>query len=551
MRARGWLLEQLQLQASGLTGHLEELWPDVGPDSAWLGGTGEDWERGPYYLDGLLPLAHLLGDRALIGKARRWVEAILASQREDGFFGPASNNDWWPRMVALKVLIQHAEANGDGRVEPFLRRYFEHQRRELPGRPLSDWGEARGAENALSVLWLHGRSAGPWLPDLARLLLSQTLDWGEYLTNHLIEGPAPTFDHRTHVVNVAMGLKHAAVRHLLGEEGQRQVIHAALANLDRSHGMVNGLFSGDEWLAGLEPQRGVETCAVVEAMHSLEVLARTFGDGALADRLELIAFNALPAAISADMRSHQYHQQVNQVSCTVARREWTFSTDDANTFGLEPHFGCCTANMHQGWPKFTRSLWAATPGGLAALAYAPCTVSTRGGDEEVRLEMVTNYPFEETVVVRVDEAATTPFELRLRIPAWCRAPELHVNGETIDGVPDGDGFVRLERIWKPGDEIRLYLPMAVRALPRPNGALGLALGPLVLAFSPGESWSRLPGSEGFGDWEVRPRHSWSFGLALDPASAGEFCRIERLGPTSPPFPLRNGRPPVDIDGVPL
>ena len=551
VRARGWLLDQLRLQADGLTGHLEELWEDVGPNSGWLGGRGEDWERGPYYLDGLVPLAHLLGDETLIGKARRWTEAILASQRQDGFFGPTSNDDWWPRMVGLKVLIQHEEATGDARVEPFLRRYFEHQARELPSRPLSGWGEARGAENVLSVLWLHGRGGEPWLLDLARTLLDQTLDWGAYLTEHLIGGPATTFDHRTHVVNVAMGLKHAAARHLLGAGGQREIIHAALDKLDRFHGMPNGMFSGDEWLAGLGPQRGVETCAVVEAMYSLEVLARTFGDGALADRLERIALNALPAAISADMRAHQYHQQVNQVSCTVARREWTFSGDDANIFGLEPHFGCCTANLHQGWPKFVRSLWARAPGGLAALAYAPCQVSAQVGGGEVRLETVTDYPFGDAVTLRVDGAPPAPFELRLRVPAWCAAPELSLNGEAHACAPDQDGFVSVERAWRAGDQLRLRLPMSVRALPRPNGAVSLALGPLLLAFSPGETWSRLPGSEGFGDWEVRPRHSWNFGLALDPAAPNGGCEVRRFGPTSPPFTLKNGRPPVDVDRVPL
>lgn len=550
VKARGWLLEQLKLQASGLTGHLDELWDDVGPDSGWLGGAGENWERGPYYLDGLLPLAHLLEDPVLLGKARHWVEWMLASQRPDGFFGPSSNEDWWPRMVALKVLTQHADATGDDRVQPFVRRYFEHQLRELPARPLSDWGQARAADNVLSVLWLYDRTPEPWLLDLARLLVTQATDWGEYLTRQLIRGPAPTFDHRTHVVNVAMGLKLMAVRHRLGEPGQRELIHAALAQLDEHHGMVNGMFSGDEWLAGLGPQRGVELCAVVEAMFSLEVLAHTFGDGTLGDRLELIALNALPAAVSADMTSHQYHQQVNQVSCTIARRDWTFSSDDTNTFGLEPHFGCCTANMHQGWPKYVRSLWAGTEDGLAILAYAPNVLQAEMAGGAVKLETTTEYPFRETVTLKVQEAPGGPITLRLRIPGWCTEAELAVNSEAQSCAPGPDGFVAVNRIWHAGDELNLRLPMTVRALPRPNGALGLALGPLVLALSPGEVWSRLPGSEGFGDWEVRPRASWNYGLKLDPTRPNETCEVQRFGPTSPAFTLRNGRP-SSVDGVPL
>ena len=85
VRADGWLQEQLRLQAEGLTGTLDEVYPEVvGPDNAWLGGDGDAWERGPYWLDGLLPLAYLLKDQALIDKAQTWVEAILASQQPDG-----------------------------------------------------------------------------------------------------------------------------------------------------------------------------------------------------------------------------------------------------------------------------------------------------------------------------------------------------------------------------------------------------------------------------------------------------------------------------------
>ncbi len=71
VKPRGWLRDQLRVQADGLTGHLEEFWPDLGPRNMWLGGELEGWERGPYYLDGLVPLAYLLEDARLRGMAQR------------------------------------------------------------------------------------------------------------------------------------------------------------------------------------------------------------------------------------------------------------------------------------------------------------------------------------------------------------------------------------------------------------------------------------------------------------------------------------------------
>ena len=80
IKAEGWLKLQLEAQRTGLTGNLDEYYPNVvGKRNAWLGGDGDAWERGPYWIDGLLPLGYILGDEELIAKANVWVEAITSN----------------------------------------------------------------------------------------------------------------------------------------------------------------------------------------------------------------------------------------------------------------------------------------------------------------------------------------------------------------------------------------------------------------------------------------------------------------------------------------
>ncbi len=109
---RGWLREQLKIQAEGLAGNLEEVFPDLGPQSAWLGGKGENWELGPYYLDGLVPLAIF----SRIPSSREGEEVDELDPLEPGFrrldrTKTDHEDQWWPRAVMLKVLAQYAEAS--------------------------------------------------------------------------------------------------------------------------------------------------------------------------------------------------------------------------------------------------------------------------------------------------------------------------------------------------------------------------------------------------------------------------------------------------------
>ena len=561
VRPRGWLRKQLEIQASGLTGHLDEFWPDVGPKSGWLGGTGESWERGPYYLDGLVPLAYLLGSAPLKAKAQRYLDWTLQSQTASGMFGPASNDDWWPRIVMLKVLTQYQEATADPRVIPLMQRYFRYQLAALPTRPLRDWGKFRWQDEALSVLWLHERTGDPQLLELVRLLHAQGYDWigdaehFQYTDRMTAErlGLDKNNDNglkdlaqATHGVNNGQAIKTGPVWSLVsGSQADRRAVLGMLADLDRYHGLPNGMFSCDEHLAGPNPSQGSELCTVVETMFSLEVALGILGDPALGDRLEKIAYNALPGTLTDDMWAHQYNQESNQVECSLHREPWTTDGPESNLYGLEPNFGCCTANFHQGWPKFAASLWMRpAEDGLVAVAYAPSEVHTPIRGVPVRVVEETSYPFRGEVTLTVEPESATRFPLLLRIPAWAAGSTIRVNGN-LQPAPVPGSFARVERTWQRGDRVEIAFTMQPRIARGFRNSVSVERGPLVFSYGIGEDWLKLRDRGLTADWQVYPTTQWNYALDLQPGqpAAGITETLAEVGPV----PFSRHQPPVSLE----
>ncbi len=427
IRPTGWLRHQLQIQADGLHGHLDEFCPDIAR-SRWIGGDAEGWERGPYWLDGMVPLAYLLDDERLQAKVQRWIAEILMHQAPDGWLGPVLDGrysypyDTWPRFVVLKALIQYHQATGDERIPWAVERFLRKLPEVLNQRPLRSWAMYRWADLVLSIHWLYERTDEPWLLALAETLREQGFDWQAHFAHfpYREKSRHEECDLRSHGPNNAMALKTPAVWYRQSSDARdRAAAEQIISMLDRYHGQATGMFSCDEHLAGTSLSQGSELCAVVEYMFSLEVLVATLGDPALADRLELLTYNALPATLTPNMWARQYDQQVNQVQCRVdADRVYTSNGPDSNIYGLEPHFGCCTPNHGQGWPKFAAHLWMrAAGGGLAAMAYAPCCVVTEIDGTSVSIEVDTEYPFGEEVRFMVHAEHPVRFPLQLRIPA--------------------------------------------------------------------------------------------------------------------------------------
>jgi len=529
IKPTGWLKDQLRIQADGLSGHLDEFWPDI-KDSAWFGGKAEGWERVPYWLDGLVPLAYVLDDPTLKAKVKKSIDTILDHQDADGWLGPVGDSlkhkayDVWPLFPLLKALTQYHEATGDPRVVPALLKVCRKIDQVISREPLYSWARFRAADYAVTLYWLYDRTREPWLLDLARKAFAQSHDWRAQFDDFKFTAKTQgKFELDTHGVNTGMALKYGGVRYRLnGDAKDEGAVFRMLDVLDRYHGQATGIFTCDEHLAGRSPSQGTELCTVVEAMYSLEVLAGILGDPRLGDRLEKLAFNALPATFKKDMTAHQYDQQCNQVICS-ARGEHVYVNNDpdANLYGLEPNFGCCTANLHQAWPKFVSHLWMKYPeDGLAVVAYAPCVIETKIQGKPVKVAVETMYPFREAISISITVTVPEPmsFSLGLRIPWWAKQNQIEFRGTKIKVASNGNPYYLPQFTeWRGAETMTLHMATPINLYNGYNNAVAIERGPLVYALPIDTEWKKLRDRDNlpFDDWEVYPKSPWNYAIQID------------------------------------
>ncbi len=561
LKPTGWLHRQLRIQADGLSGNLDKIWPDI-RDSAWIGGDRDGWERVPYWLDGFIPLAWLLDDEDMKARAKRYVDGILDRQCADGWVCPCSKEarkdyDVWAYQLVCKVLALYCDFTADKRAYDGLCRALRclYELMSNGTVKLKDWGKFRWFEALIPIAYIYERTGEEYLLSLAQLLREQGTDYTA-LTERWVR-PLNIWTLETHVVNLNMMIKYGAlVKQLLGEESVTVQDDPAYlwGILEKYNGTAVGTITGDECLAGIGNTHGFELCSIAELMYSCETLYTATGNAVWADRVEKAAFNALPAAISDDMWTHQYDQLVNQIACEKYPNKPIFRTNNGESglFGLEPGFGCCTANFNQAWPKFAMNAYQHDDGAIVCAHLVPCKLTTAVNGVAVTIENVSEYPFRLNASIHVSVQSQVTFPLKIRVPSWAKSAAAKVDGQKALRMGD---YLVIDRAWEGESVVEIILKDEPHLVKRPNGVYVAAYGPLVFAL-PIEAEYHMKEYTRDGverkfpycDYELTPKSEWRYGFA---SKTLELCLGEGneypFSASAPRIALKASMAPVDWD----
>lgn len=276
------------------------------------------------------------------------------------------------------------------------------------------------------------------------------------------------------------------------ETGDEQLLAAVVrqweATVARRTYLTGGMGShhrdesfGDDFV--LPPDRAYsETCAAVASvMLSWRLLLAT-GEPRFADLAERTLLNVVATSPAEDGRSFFYANTLHR------RRRGTVPAPDAESPRAEsglraPWFAvsCCPTNVARTLALLPTYLATTDDGGVQLHQYADAEISVGA----VGLSVRTDYPSGGTVTVRVTRAPDHPWTLSLRVPSWTAGAEaalVDTDGTRRAVTP---GTATVTRVFRPGDEIRLELPVAPRwIVPDPRvdavrGTVAVQRGPLV------------------------------------------------------------------------
>ncbi len=203
-----------------------------------------------------------------------------------------------------------------------------------------------------------------------------------------------------------------------------------------------------------------ETCANIGNLLWNWRMLQITGDAKYADIVELEMYNSILSGINLDGDKFFYTNPL--------------SVSDDYPYQLRWHGGrqayisksnCCPPNVVRTVSEFSSYFYNHVKDGLYVNLYGGNKLNTRTQNgTALSVEQITEYPWNGSVKLKINEIQNEEFTFYLRIPAWAQTAELSINQEKQILRVAGGSYVPLTRRWRKGDIITLELPMEVKLM---------------------------------------------------------------------------------------
>lgn len=208
-----------------------------------------------------------------------------------------------------------------------------------------------------------------------------------------------------------------------------------------------------------------EVCVTTTWIQFNLQLLRLTGDVRYAHEIERTAYNHLMGAQRPDGSA------------------WSYYTPLDGHKAYSPATTCCLSSGPRGIALLpSAAAMTGEDGSVVMNLYSQGTVDVKLRSGRVRLDTTTDYPLSGTVTIAVGVDRPRRFPLKLRIPEWASGATYTLGG--IEQPASSGVYLTLDRLWKPGDQVKLNLPVGPRYVPGDHEFDGrgyLMWGPMVLA----------------------------------------------------------------------
>lgn len=345
--------------------------------------------------------------------------------------------------------------------------------------------------------------AKPSIVDFIYFILDNTYNYANFLQDLPILKPStPTvpkdsphnkvtkkYYQETHMrgkgINVARGIKRAALAY--GISGHLREVGAVLRGtkiLDKYHGTVTGCFTAFDHLGGRSPNTPTNIIVACNYFNALQSLLQITQDLSIANRMEIMACNLLPAYVHNG--KIQVMQSTNQINLDEEIKSWRYADVKTKSFYSPQEKQDELAALADSIGLFVRSYWMKrTHGGIALMFPFASKAAFNINGKTIVATVEGNYPYQEDITINISTKEPVSFPIYIRIPGYCSGASVAVNKEAMQPAIS-DTFYTVSRTFKNGDKIKLHVPLSSKIQKFYRRSCSLYKGPVIYALEQSE-----------------------------------------------------------------